>query len=216
MLGFSFRLLVDLYHSDDDNLAEMNLSGSGFFMIIRDVLVDHCFLELSAMTDPARSHRHDNLSLERLTEEVSLKRPAINPDAIIQLKAEVKTYQDGLSLIRSHRNKRIAHADADALLDPQAMLDGVRVADLRKAVMEIFGIINDVGNLLQQPEVAFDSPIILGSASIVMGGLRRGRKFLEIERELRWTAVTSGSIETADDLKNRLLEKYFMHPYIRN
>src|SRR5205814_2375279 len=81
---------------------------STFFFIIQDVLIDEVQVSLSKLTDPAKTGKHENLSLEQL-------QTRLDNHADATLAASNRKILDVLhsqcAPFREWRNKNLAHID---------------------------------------------------------------------------------------------------------
>lgn len=190
-------------------LRTMQQSAPGFFGILRDVLVDNVVLSLAVLTDPATTQvkgaSRDNLSIDRVIEAIGTEGTAPS-DELDKIKAEAKSLRTAVSPIRLHRNRRIAHADADARLSPTDRLQEITVGDLRAAVKSTFVLLNRIQAIVQPGScTSFDSPIITGCGESLIYLLRLGLEFRKLNL---WLRKVEASGMTAEELRSHIQSMY--------
>lgn len=129
-----------LFGSDPETVHLLNRTSGLFFKVVQDELWDSVLLGISRMTDPSKTGKKKNLTLQSLPELIS--DPA--------LRTEVATLCDRAteeaSFAREHRNKRIAHQDHDYLSDRAAnSLNGIsreRVETMLAALRAVLNRLN--------------------------------------------------------------------------
>ncbi|HEY1091104.1 MAG TPA: hypothetical protein VGE47_08440, partial [Burkholderiaceae bacterium] len=131
-----------LFAHSQKRIDLLNESASTFFFIIQDVLLDEVQVSLSKLTDPAKSGKHENLSLEQL--QTRLEAPADQA-----LAATCRALLDELHLqcdpFRKRRHKRLAHLDlAVALRTPAQPLPDVSRQMIEGALATLRNYLNAI------------------------------------------------------------------------
>ncbi|WP_369981981.1 hypothetical protein [Xanthomonas bundabergensis] len=128
-----------LFGTDSETVYLLNRTAGLFFKIVQDEIWDSVLLGISRMTDPPKTGKSKNLTIQSL--------PALISDPV--LKGEIADLcahaVAAAEFAREHRNKRIAHQDHDYLTDRASNpLSGVSrervelmLASLRKVLNRI-------------------------------------------------------------------------------
>jgi hypothetical protein len=189
LLSFAWHEFRALFLSEPSRIEILNKAAGGFFGIIQDTLVDALFLRLAVLSDPARSGKYENVSFDRLMEELrcelGVKGAESEADRVRQ------EFHAAVAGIKAHRNKRIAHADVDVVATQVVPLDRVTIDDLRKGVDLAFKTFNAMCKPLTETEYALENPIITGEASGLLWALAAAEKYHQLDRWL-WTESVAG------------------------
>jgi hypothetical protein len=151
-LGLCFRWMVfkQLYVSGEKRIALMNEKAPGFFAHLQPIWLDGVVLGVTRLLDPAQMRGRLNLTFKQL---------------VNRLEGEEHDYLDALSNglgelsercqpFHTHRNKRIAHSDYNALTSvgdypfptlPPEQIDGMLGA--MEAFMNLVRNRYDLGNM---------------------------------------------------------------------
>jgi hypothetical protein len=143
-----------LYVSDKNTVDILNKSGALFFRITQELLVDDIVLSLSRLTDPSKTFKKDNLSLEQLVDAIDeSKFPKLKDEASKQLEnARIKC-----SFAREIRNKKIAHNDLTHRLQPKVSLySKVTTTTIDDALLSIRELINKVATTFEGSTVCYE------------------------------------------------------------
>ena len=97
-----------LFAESERRIDLLNECASTFFFIIQDVLLDEVQVSLSKLTDPAKSGKFDNLSLEQLQARLEGHGAASLATANRVLLDKLHTQ---CAPFREWRNKKLAHLD---------------------------------------------------------------------------------------------------------
>jgi hypothetical protein len=124
-----------------DRLATLNAAGPGFFGWAEMLIVDDIFLRISRLTDAAGNRWQENVTLESLLVSTGWK--ASDPVRWEQFSFRLTDVAQKCAGCRSHRNKRISHADLTVAKKAVA-LPTVTVAETRDAVLAIENFIHAI------------------------------------------------------------------------
>lgn len=145
ILYTKFNSFKTLYCTSDENIALLDSSAMGFFVIHGDVLRDDIMLSICALTDPAwtnvKREKRDNLTLRHLASLIPEGDSSL-ADELSQLVESAKTPWDPF---RIHRNRRIGHHDLITVLKKtDQLLPSVGINDVDAALTLIAEILNAV------------------------------------------------------------------------
>lgn len=137
-------------------ISLLNDSGGHLFHVLQQSMLDRFLLGLSRLTDPAATHGKTNLSLEALVEEVRAAGDRVGGELCCQL----KQLQESVSNLRKHRNKRIAHADLNALTDPELALDAYSLGDIEAALRAVSTFMNTYELEVNESQTIYEQCIL--------------------------------------------------------
>lgn len=170
-----------LFAESEKRVDLLNECASAFFYIIQDVLLGEVQVSLSKLTDPARSRRFDNLSLEQLQARLATHGGQA-------LAAQTRSVLDALRLkcepFRAWRNKRLAHLDLTTAMksipDP---LPGISRQMIEEALALVREFMNKIEMHYRDSEVGYDHFIMQSDGEALVAMLRYGLRYEELLRE---------------------------------
>ena len=118
-------------------------------------MLDRFLLGLSRLTDPTKTGRHANLSLALLIEEAEQQSELQD-----RLAHQLGLLGKSVAAMREHRNKRVAHADLAALMEPESALQGYKIADFEGALNQVAEFLNLYELKLNNSQTAYDQCIL--------------------------------------------------------
>jgi len=182
-----FQIWDELYATHPDRVAVLNATAGGFFSMLSPVLADNVMMRLSRLTDPPGTGMRRNLTLRGL---VPLLRAGSSDIAAFTEK--VSALDATCEAMRVQRNKRIAHLDLDtATVNGADPLPGVRVADIRKALVELQEAMNIFESHHLLPTVMYSDFIHHAGPLALLGALKRTLAYQK--------HVQAGTIDSRED-----------------
>lgn len=154
VLWIDWKLYQQLFGSEA-RVALLNDSGGHLFHVLQQSMLDRFLLGLSRLTDPTRTGKHANLSLAALVEEADQQ-----PELQDRLAHQLGLLHKSVAAMREHRNKRVAHADFAALTDPEAALQGYKIADIKSALNQVAEFLNSYELQSNDSQTAYDQCIL--------------------------------------------------------
>ena len=104
-----YEKFVTLYESGSHRLELLEAIANNFFLDLQSILRESIFLQISKITDPAKTYHHDNLTVDFIVHELPWPK---------NLKIELESLAGSLSGFRKYiidaRRKIIAHSDLKA------------------------------------------------------------------------------------------------------
>jgi hypothetical protein len=140
LLRWSWGNYEQLFASAD-RLATLNAAGPGFFRWAEMLIVDDIFMRISRLTDAAANRQQENVTLKNLLVSTGWK--GTDPVRWDQFSNRLDDVAQKCGGCRSHRNKRISHADLTVAKKVVA-LPTVTVAEMRDAVLAIESFIHAI------------------------------------------------------------------------
>lgn len=167
-----------LFAHSPKRIELLNESASTFFFIIQDVLLDEVQVSLSKFTDPAKSGKHENLSLEQLQTRLEA---SANP----ALSATCRALLDNLHLqcepFRKRRHKKLAHLDlAVALRTPAQPLPDVSRQMIDDALAALRDYLNAIEIHFNDSEWGYEHFIMNSDGDALAATLRAGLRYGEL------------------------------------
>ncbi|MEW6140367.1 MAG: hypothetical protein AB1733_19275 [Thermodesulfobacteriota bacterium] len=170
-----------LFGHSERRIELLNESASVFFFVIEEVLVDEVQVSLSKLTDPARTRRHENLSLEQLHERVcELDGQGLSS----RLREILDNLHEQCRGFRIRRNRRLAHLDLRTGLQQGATpLPGVSREMIAGALSLVRDYMNTIEGHYCESETGYENVIMTrqdGEALVLR--LRNGLRYSELVR----------------------------------
>jgi hypothetical protein len=104
------RIYKELFEEEDSRIL-MEKTASSFFSHLSTVLQNYLLLEFVKITDPPRTGKNENLTVENIV--VSIDWPAPVKDKLQALSKKTRVFR---GYVLEARNKLLAHSDKDAFL----------------------------------------------------------------------------------------------------
>jgi hypothetical protein len=151
-----------------------------FFLIIHQVLIDNVLLLLSKLTDPAGEGKTQRLSSETLQKRVEKHG---DHKLVSELKETLGKLKEKSHVIRTHRNKRLAHIDMEVKMK-RAELDHVSVEMVEEMLALAGAYMNAVEGHYYQREVRYQFGIdSYSDADALVTKLRHGLRFEQLIKD---------------------------------
>lgn len=170
-----------LYNSGEEVIKLLNFSGSAFFFIHKNILINDMLMTLRRLTDPKSSKvngmERDNLSLKYLA---SLFDGAEYSTLRSELKQLIDEAEKKAEFARGITNRRIAHNDLLAKLKVDA-LDPFNMEMIDEAVRAMENILNKVISHWGYQPVLYEVGGMRNDSDILINRLRQARDSLTDE-----------------------------------
>jgi hypothetical protein len=174
-----FRWLTyrELFANSPVRVALLNECASHFFAIIHDILLTDVQLNLCKATEPARSGKYENLSLEQLQERLV----AHEESSLVQRCAHLLRQIQLLSHhIRDRRNKKLVHVDlASALGTSPTPLPSVTRQAIEDTLHAVRTYMNAIESHYHDAETAYEHSIINKGAAAIVARLQDSCRYHE-------------------------------------
>jgi hypothetical protein len=132
-----------LFGSSERRIELLNECASAFFAIIHEALLGEVQLTLSKLTDPPRSRKDENLSLEQLRERIDAQGQNDLANSLRNLLDDLKDKCQGM---RTQRNKRLAHLDLPTAISKSNLLPGIS----RQMIEEALKVTREYMNVIER------------------------------------------------------------------
>src|SRR5271157_3512876 len=125
-----------------EKLKLLDECAHAFFLIIHNALIDDVLMSLSKLTDPAGKKTKKHLSFEKLQKRVKKN---CDHELASQLQAKLDDLKKKSEVIRTHRDKRLAHLDTEVAMKQGLNLDKISV----KMVEEALALAGEYMNIIE-------------------------------------------------------------------
>ena len=167
-----------LFAESERRIEMLNECASTFFFIIQDVLISEVQVCLSKLTDPAKTGKHDNLSLEQLQLRIeqsgdpSLARSnRITLDALLLEAAP----------FRAWRNKQLAHLDLlTAMKAAPNPLPDVSRQMIEDALSLVRKYLNAIEHHYNDSEIGYEHFVMSSDGGALLATVRYGLRYEEL------------------------------------
>ena len=189
-LHMKWREYSELFGTSPERLDVLNAAAGSFFRIVQDVMWDDALLGLARLTDPERTGKYENLSIQAL--------PKYLTDPLLSLvESDIESAVKATGFARDWRNRRIAHTDLGLALGGGSAkpLEHASRISVNDALAAIASVLNRIDQHYFDSTVMYSMSEAAPPSSVSM--LRRLRDGLEQEerrRERLWT----GKLEPGD------------------
>ncbi len=171
----------ELFAENPRRIDLLNECAGAFFYLIHDVLIDEVQVCLSKLTDPAKTGKHENLSLEQL--QTKLEQYGNST-----LAAKCRVILDNIHLqckvFRIRRHKELAHLDLPTALKQLAKpLPGVSRQMIEDALQSVRDFMNAIEAHYNDSEWGYEHFILNDGAEALLATLRFGLRYEELVQE---------------------------------
>lgn len=174
-----WRMYRQLYGTSEARINALNQVAPTFFYVLQNVLVDEVQLTLSRLSDPARTGRRENLTLETLLERI--ERLDI-PSLTAELRSRLAAYRLTCEAIVVRRNKRIAHYDLDTHTSPdRENLQGPSRAEIEAALDSLRVFMRTVYQHFEDSYMAYEHFATLNDAEGLLRAVAQALRYQELQ-----------------------------------
>lgn len=171
-IGLHVKYLYGIFiDSPEEHKREvLDTASPMFFYLTFHLFYNHVLMSLSKLMDPPKQGRNENLSIKNLIEKLQPLPSSISSD----VDAMMSQIEQALGNAKQHRNKRIAHNDLVANLQP-GQLPRVTEKDLHLALEGFENLMNILSKYYFNYERDYDSNVSCNNTpSILIEIIRRG------------------------------------------
>lgn len=142
ILHLNWQNYRTLYGTSSERIDLLNWAAPLFFALLDGILLHDIIMAIARLTDPSKTGRHQNASLENLLNKLV---PSLQSNLAHQWRSELKDLNAHCALIRKIRDRIIAHNDLGTALqyDPDP-LPGISRAYIESVLEKIRKFIGDI------------------------------------------------------------------------
>lgn len=167
-----------LFAHSQKRIDLLNETASTFFFVLQDVLLDEVQVTLSKLTDPAKSGKHENLSLNQLQARLDT-----NADqALAATCSGILNKLDPQCIpLRTRRHKKLAHLDLAVALQKSAQpLPDVSRQMIEDVLHSIRAYLNIIEMHYNDSEWRYEDFIMSSDGDALTATLRAGLRYEEL------------------------------------
>jgi hypothetical protein len=169
-ISYRWQIIQRLF-MNDEAVDTLNRTAPNFFFLCQRVFVDDMFLYISRVTDPDKSMGKDNLVISKLLEHVDIKQ---HTTFYNDLDKKINDSLIACKIFRTHRNKRLAHADYNVKMNYKPLeLPDISINEINNAIISLQEVINTFNIYFFKTETSF-RVIENGSVKALLTYLKKG------------------------------------------
>ena len=194
--------------SDGERLALLNGIAGPLMVLVREVFWEDLLLRVARLTDPVRTGKHQNLTLQQIPEFFD-GQPEKHRDLARQVQAAV----EAADFARDWRNRSIGHKDLRHSLNREAK--PLERASLRQADEALAAVHRVLATIARYDHASLSRRVVGSNAAA--GFFNRGSWLVEAVQFIEELIDPYGTSEITDRaLCNAFLEKLEHEPDLRN
>jgi hypothetical protein len=171
----------ELFAESPKRIELLNEAAGTFFYIIQGALLDEVQVCLSKLTDPAKSGKHENLSLEQLQSQLHQHG---DPTLTAKCRPLLDKIHSQCQVFRVRRHKTLAHLDLPTAMKqlPQP-LPGVSRQMIEDALETVRDYMNTIEAHYNDNEWGYEHFILNHGSAALLATLRAGLRYEELVQE---------------------------------
>lgn len=171
----------ELFAKSSRRIGFLNECAGAFFYIIQEVLIDEVQVSLSKLTDPARSGKHENLSLAQLQTQLQLYG---DPALAAKCRDILDEIHNHCEVFRLRRHKTLAHLDLHTMMSQLSQpLPEVSRKMIDDALESVRDFMNSIEIHYNDSEWGYEYFILNQGAGALMETLRAGLRYEELIKD---------------------------------
>lgn len=186
-----------LFAHSERRIELLNECASTCFRIIQDTLIGEVQITLSKLTDPARSGKDENLSLEQLQKLVEAQGGV---DLVIKSRSLLDDLQNKCEVIRMRRHKQLAHLDLTTTLQSNVNhLPGISRQMVEEALSVVREYMNTIEGHYLESETGYDHFLMnFSDGEALISMLKYGLRYEELIKDEKMFSDESGKGQWQD------------------
>lgn len=181
-----WSMYTQLFGTSEGRIDALNRVVPTFFSTLQSVLLDEVQLTLSRLSDPGRSGRRQNITLEALVNAIgTLPEPALSAE----LAADLTEFRDRCNFILMRRNRRIAHYDISAQRSAERV-PGASRQEIGHALDGLRNFMQRIYSFYMNSYMAYELFILNDDANHIIRAVAEALRYREL--------VQSGAVDEID------------------
>lgn len=164
------RQLADAWFWDREALEVLRWGAGPAILAVRDSVSHDLVLSIQRLLDPALQSGHENLSLERLVQEVEVVR---QDDEDLDLRSTLVQLRNRHKTLEMWRNKRSGHRDLQTALIDNPM-PGLTADSIGTAISDIGQFMNRVLRIFENAETHWEHWFVPEAEQLILRLRRAG------------------------------------------
>ena len=168
-----------VFGTSEKRLRLLDECAHAFFLIIHNALIDDVLMSLSKLTDPAGKKTKKHLSFEKLQKRVKKN---CDHELASELQARLDDLKKKSGVIRTHRDKRLAHLDSEVAMKQGLNLNKISVKMVEEALALAGEYMNAIEGHYYPTEFLYEGGISSprGDGNDLVAILKDGLRFKEL------------------------------------
>lgn len=189
-LNAKWKIYRQLFGTSEERIAILNDFAPDFFQLVHDGLILDLLVTMSRMTDPAKTRKKENLTLDRL---MSMLGTPGNAQLSRELRAKVTAVKQRCQPFRDIRNRQLAHTDLGTALeyDPNP-LPGISREMVEQALTAFRDLFEAIDRHLGNVETNYKDIPLRGDGDAIIRYLMQSKAYREHKIHGRVDPVEDG------------------------
>lgn len=170
-----------LYETNKERIDLLNNVAPYFFHIVQNVFLTDIFMNICRLTDPAKTGKKENLTLDRLFQTIDKNK---YPDLVKSVEEKLDVVKEKCEPFRKYRNRLLAHKDLPTALkvnrDP---IPGINHKMIEDALLSIRELLNTIQLYFDNAKRGYDHPIMPGNGENLIKALENAEKYRMEQRK---------------------------------
>lgn len=165
----------------EESVAVLNSTAPGAFSFLGYVIRHNIVMTICRITDPKRTGKKDNLTLDRLRHVIS-EQPQ-GAQLLVELESRLKEINSACEPFRVRRNRTLSHLDLQtALKTHPETLPGIEKTQIADVLNRIAGFMNAILGHFTAAHADF-VPVVGGPARNIIHGLSEFQRLRKLKYE---------------------------------
>lgn len=170
-----------LYETNKERIDLLNNVAPYFFHTVQNVFLTDIFMNICRLTDPAKTGKKENLTLDRLFQTIDKNK---YPDLVKSVEEKLDVVKEKCEPFRKYRNRLLAHKDLPTALkvnrDP---IPGINHKMIEDALLSTRELLNTIQLYFDNAKRGYDHPIMPGNGENIIKALENAEKYRMEQRK---------------------------------
>ena len=183
-LSFSTWKNLSFETQDVDDVEKILNAYKGFFAISRNALLDHCFIKIGNVTDSTHKKAPSFLNLLRMLDHPGTNGNTFNTS---DCRGKLKKQREIERKVRRYRDKKAAHSEIGALLEP------IHIGEMETLLDNLEAVFHDIYSFRNPGEHFSFTVLEHADTNNMMKALARHWEVVPKAEAVAWMAVKNDS-----------------------
>jgi hypothetical protein len=170
-----------LYETNKERIDLLNNVAPYFFHIVQNVFLTDIFMNICRFTDPAKTGKKENLTLDRLFQTIDKNK---YPDLVISVEEKLEVVKEKCKPFRKYRNRLLAHKDLPTALkvnrDP---IPGINRKMIEDALLSIRELLNTIQLYFNNGVMGYEHTLTTRDGENLIMALENAEKYRTKQRK---------------------------------
>lgn len=174
-----WKIFNQLFRHSKETIALLNTSGSTFFFVIQNLLIEEACLGISRLTDRALMGADQNLTVGQLIVKLDKKEHKGLHNSLVEKLDELKNQAKAL---RDLRNKKIAHRDFRVQMNAEeSPLEPVSLEVIERSLKDLRDFMNTFELYFTNSQTAYEHFSMKEDGRTLVAKLLKAKAYEELE-----------------------------------